>query len=198
MALVDFYQQSLLFNFPPPDPHFHYGFLRQSATRFVADEDPADVLRYHSVFVDTQTFIQSILRVPANWKTQWAPVIRAVKRNPDFMRHYLQHCTLHSKHLQPAEESDYESLVFMHDATLRVAFPTNLVPPCTPPSPTQLIHIVDDGTYCVLNDGSSIPRLIGKGKDTKIPHGSSQLTGNRRNPILEQQASPRLFENSIW
>lgn len=156
MALVDFYQRSLLFNLPPPDLRFRYGFWRQSAIRFVADDDPTDVLRYHSVFVDTQTFIQSIPHTPANRKSQWEPVIRVVKRNPDFVGHYLQHFTFHRKHLQPAEESDYESLVFMHDATLRVAFPTNLGPPCTPPPPMQSIHIVDDGTYCILNDGSSI------------------------------------------
>ena len=166
MALVDFYQQSLLFNLLPPDPHLCHGFQRQPATRFVADGDPANDLRHHSVFVDTKIFIRSILHAPADWKTRWAPAIRVVKENPDFIRHHLQHCALHKEKRPEPAKSNYQSLVSMHDATLHVAFPTNLTPPYPPSSPAQLIHIVDDGTSgCVLNKGNSIPRLIAKGKD---------------------------------
>jgi len=176
MAFVNFYQQSMLLNLPPHDPNLHYGFPEGSATRFVALGDPADDLEDHSVFVDIDVFMQTVLHAPADWKAQWAPAIHAVKRNPDFMNHYLEYCFRHKKRYPELEESHYEPLLLMNDATLRVAFPATLDQdtPSVPLPLMELVHIISDGTSgCVLNEGSSIPQLVTKGKTTQIPHDRS-------------------------
>ena len=163
MAFVDFYRQSNLFNLQPRDPNLPSGFLKGPATRFVNDGDPADHLEKHSVFVDIQDFAKSVLHVPADWKARWEPAIHTVKRNPDFMNHYLEYRARHEKEYAQPEERHYEPLLLMNDAILRVAFPTISSRDTTSaPFPlTQFIHIVDDGSsYPVLNDGSSIPRLV--------------------------------------
>lgn len=192
MAFVDFYQQSTLFNLPPHDPNLHYGFLKRSTTRLVADGDPANDLEDKSVFVDIEVFIKSVLHAPVDWKTQWAPVIHMVKRNPDFMKHYLEHRVLHKKKYAEPEESHYEPLLLMNDATLRVAFPATLSQD-TPLPLTQLVLIVDDGIPgCVLNEGSSIPQLVAKGTVTQISHDCFQLTGNRGTSTLKPHEIHRL------
>ena len=172
MALVGFYKQFSLSGARPHDANLFSGLL-VDATRLVEDGDPTDDLEDHSVFVDIEDFMKSVLHVPADWRAQWGPVIRLVKRDPDFMKHYLEYRVLHGKkHPQP-EESHYESLLLMNNATLRVAFPAIFSQDVTSaPLPLmQLVHIVDDGSSdYVLNDGNSIPQLVTESKVTRIPH----------------------------
>ena len=105
MAFVDFYQQSGLFDLPPRHSHLPSGSLQKFTTRFATDGGPAYDLRSHSVFVDIQPYMQSVLHAPADWKAQWTPVIHAVKRNPDFMNHYFENRTCHkNKHEEPKKE----------------------------------------------------------------------------------------------
>ena len=163
MAFVDFYQQSSLFDLPPHHPRLPFGFLQKFTTRFAIDGGPAYDLRNHSVFVDIQPFMQSVLHAPADWKTQWAPVIHAVKRNPDFVNHYFEHRTCHkNKHEEP-EESHYKSLLLMNDVTIRVAFPAILSQDthATSLPSTQLVHIVVDDEWSdrVLNEGGLNPPI---------------------------------------
>jgi len=171
MAFVDFYQQSILFGLPSNNPDIHYAFLQGPTTRWVPDGDPAGDLEDHSVVVDIEAFIKSVLHAPADWRVRWAPIIHAVKRNPDFMEHYFQHCAHHKRKYDKPEESDYESLLLMNDAALRVAFPFTPSQgiPSTPLPLTQLVHLVDDGSSTrVLKESSSVPRLGTNGKVTRI------------------------------
>jgi len=67
MALVDFYQQSILFTLQPHGPNLHSDLLQGSATtRLVADGDPADDLEDHSIFVGIEDFMKSVLHIPAD------------------------------------------------------------------------------------------------------------------------------------
>ena len=172
MALVDFYQQSILFPLRPQGPNLRSSLLRESATtRLVADGDPADDLEDHSIFIDIEDFMKSVLHVPSDWRARWGPVIHAVKRNPDFMKHYLESRVLHEKEYTEPEERYYEPFLLMNDVTLRVAFPATFSQdtPSTPHPLTQLVHIVNDGSSdCVLNEGSSIPKLVTEGNATRI------------------------------
>lgn len=195
MAFVDFYQQSTLFNLPPHHPDPPPDLLQGSATRSVAIGNPADDLEDHSVFVDIEIFIKSVLHAPADWKAEWGSIIHSVKRNPDFMKHYLNYRTHHKKCAE-REESRYKLLLLMNDVIVRVAFPATLYrdTPSTPLQLTQLVHVVDDGSSdCVLNEANSIPRLITKGKVTRIPYVYFWLTGNRRKYILRP-----LLANFTW
>jgi len=88
MVLVDFYQQSRLFN-RPHNPNPPSDFLTGPATRPVYDGVPSDDLGQDGVFVDIEDFVESVLHVPADWRARWGPVIRAVERNPGFTKHYF-------------------------------------------------------------------------------------------------------------
>ena len=90
MALVDFYRQSGLFN-RPHNPNPPSDFLTGSTTRLVYDGAPSDDLKQHGVFVDIEDFMKSVLHVPADWRARWGPVIRVVKCNPDFTKHYFKY-----------------------------------------------------------------------------------------------------------
>jgi len=170
MAFIDFSQQSSLFN-QPHHPNRLSDFLTGSTTRLAYDGDPSDDLEEHSVFIDIEDFMKSVLHVPADWRARWGPAIRAVKHNPDFMKHYLRYPVPHEKDCAEHEE-EYEPLLLMNEAILRTAFPTVLSQQATPtPLPlSQLVHIVDDGPYdCIVDDGSFIPRLITEGKVSGFP-----------------------------
>jgi hypothetical protein len=173
MALVDFYRHSSLFNLRPHDQNPPSGFLTGSTTHIVEDGDPADDLEDHSVFIGIEDFMKFILHIPSDWRAQWGPVVRSVKRDPAFMKHYLEYRIRHKKRCAEPEESHYESLLLMNDATLRTAFPAILGrdSASTPLLLTQLVHIVDDdgSSDRVLEDGSSIPQLIVEGRVTRIP-----------------------------
>ncbi|KAF9648771.1 hypothetical protein BDM02DRAFT_2074741 [Thelephora ganbajun] len=129
-----------------------------------------------------------ILRVPTDWKEQWGSVIHAVKRNPHFMKHYLEYRIRHEREYVEPEESHYEPLLLMNNIILRAAFPTtcNQDPIPTSLSLTQLIHIVDDGSSgCVLNDGGSSPHLIKEHSLSK----STQFPDSMREPPKEAISS---------
>ena len=131
------------------------------------DPDPAYDLKNHSVLVDIECFMRSVLHIPPDWRTQWGPVIHAIKRNPDFMKHYLDYWVLHEKEIEELESRHYEPLLLMSDITLRGAFPTTFSENRTsaPPPLTQFIHILEDSSpHRVLNDGKSSPHLATKGK----------------------------------
>ena len=187
MAFVDFYHQSSLFN-RPRDLNLPSNSPTGSTARLVYNGDPADDLEDHGVFVDIEDFMGSVLHIPADWRARWGPVIHAVKRNPDFMKHYLKHRSRHENEYAKPEESHYESLLLMNDIIVRAAFPTVPSQGATP-TPLllrQFVHIVDDGSSdCILDDGSFIPRLVAKGKVTRTLHVYPPLTGNRRTPILK-------------
>ena len=182
MALVDFYQQSSLFNLGPHDPNLPSGFLNGSTSHLEYNGDPGGDLENHGVFVDIEYFMETVLHVPADWRTQWGPIIRAAKGGPDFMKHYLEHRVRHKKIHPRPKESHYESLLLMNDATIRAAFPTVISQDATStPVPLgRFVHIVDDGSSdSILNHGSLMPRLIAKGKVARISCVCLQLTGNR-------------------
>ena len=166
MAFVNLYEQSSLFN-QLHDPNPHSSLLTGSTTRLAYDGDPAEDLEDNGVFVDIEDFMGSVLHVPADWRARWAPAIHAVKRNPDFMKHYLEHCSRQESEYAKPKEGHYESLLLMNDITVRAAFP--IVPSqgtnTTPPLFEQFVHLVDDGSSdCILDDESLIPRLIAEGK----------------------------------
>ena len=72
----------------------------------------------------------------------------------------------------------------MNEVTIRTAFPTDLggQTTSTPLPLTQLVHIVDYGpSDFILNDGSSIPRLVTEGKVARIP--TSLSTSDREQEI---------------
>jgi len=162
MALVDFFRQSNLFN-RPHDPNTPSDLLITSTSRLLHDGDPAGDLEDHSVFVDIEDFMKSVLHVPSDWRTQWGPVIRAVKQNPYFVKHYRGYRVRRERKRDEPEEK-YRSLLMMNDATIRAAFPSFLGRGATsaPLQLRQFVHIVHDGSSadCILEDGSSIPRLI--------------------------------------
>ena len=169
MALVDFYQRSSWLG-RPHDPNPPSDFLAESTTGLVYSGDPADDLEKHSVSVDIEDFMRSVLHVPVDWRARWGSVIHAVKRNPDFRGHYFDY-RVRCKKRCPEPEKNYEPLLLMNDATIRAAFPTvlarNTISP--PPPSAQFIHIVDGGSSdCILDDGSSIPRLVNEGELTRI------------------------------
>ena len=138
------------------------------------------------MFVDIEDFMGSVLHILADWRARCGPVIHAVKRNPDFMKHYLEHRSRH-ENTKP-EESHYESLLLMNDIIVRSAFPTVHSQGATP-TPLllrQFVHIVDGGSSdFLLDDGSLIPRLVTKGKVTRTLHVYPPLTGNRRTSTLK-------------
>lgn len=167
MAFVDFYQHSSLFNFgggnTDPLPSFAY----DSTMRLIDDPHPACDLKDHSVLVDIECFMRSVLHIPPDWRTQWGPVIHAIKRNPDFMKHYLEYWVLHSREIEELESSHYEQLLLMNDIALREAFPTTFDEnkTSTPRPLAQVVHILEDSsTHCVLNDGKSSPHLVTESK----------------------------------
>ena len=193
MAFVDFYHQSSLFN-RPRDSNLSSDSPTGSTTRLAYNGDPADDLEDHGVFVDIEDFMRSVLHIPADWRARWGPVIHAVKRNPDFMKHYLKHRSRHENEYAKPEESHYESLLLMNDIIVRAAFPTVSSQGATPtPLPLrQFVHIVDDGSSdCILDDGSLIPRLVAKGKVMRTLCIYHPLTGNRRTSTFELCPPPR-------
>jgi len=192
MAFVDFYQQSSPFNLTPHDPTPPSSSLGESTTQ-AYNRDPAYDLEDHGVFVDIEDFMVSVLHVPADWRVEWGPVIHNVKRNPDFMKHYLKHRDRHEKKYTEPKESHYESLLLMNDVAIRTAFPTALGQDTnsTQLPLTQFVHIIDGG--CILNDGSLIPRLITKGKATQIPRICPHLTGGRRLSTPESRPISQLL-----
>ena len=147
------------------------------------------------MLVYIEDFMKSILHAPADWRARWGPVIRAVKRNPDFMRHYLEYRVRHEKQCTELEEN-YEPLLLMNDVTLRAAFPTVLGSDTASTSLplTRFVHIVDvrPSDY-EPDDGSSIPRLITGGKATRFPHACSHLTRSRRMSTSESHPTPGLL-----
>ena len=103
-----------------------------------------------------------------------------MKCNPDFTKDYFKYYVCQEEQDTESEE-DYEPLLRMNDVTIRTAFPTALSGQTTASLPlTQLVHIVDYGPLdCILNDGSSIPRLVTEGEVARIPPRLPRLTGNR-------------------
>jgi len=187
MAFVDFYQQSSLFN-QPHHPTPPSSSLKGSTTHPAYNGDPTDDLENQGVFVDIEDFMGSVLHVPVDWRAQWGPVIHTVKRNPDFMKHYLKYRSGHWNEYAEPEESHYEPLLLMNDITVRTAFPTARSQGATPTPllSRQFVYIVDDGSCdCILDDGSLIPQLIVEGKVTRILHVCLQLTGNRKASTLK-------------
>ena len=85
-------------------------------------EDYEDYIREDlssRVFVDFEVFMKSVLHVPADWKTQWGPVIEAVKADQEFREHHEGYCRQCDKSGSP-EKSFYDPLRNTANAVLRV------------------------------------------------------------------------------
>ena len=102
------------------------------------------------------------------FRTQWGPVIHAVKRNPDFIKHSIEYRVILEKEHE-LKGRHYEPLLMMNHATLRVEFSATLSQDATPPPIplTRPIYTIDDwSSECTLEDGSSIPHLVLEGNIT--------------------------------
>lgn len=173
MALVDFYQQSNLLSPQPRDLKPLHSFLEGSNPLVMPDGHPNYELEDHSVFINIEGFMRTILRVPADWKTQWGPAIHTVKHNPDFLKHCLDYGICRKKERAEPHESYHASLLLMNEAAIRVAFPAtrNQDAAPTPPPLSQLVRIVDDWSDdCMLEDGRFIPHVAFKGEVTRTPN----------------------------
>jgi len=90
--------------------------------------------------------MKSVLHVPTDWRMQWGLVIRAVKQNPNLVKHYRGYRVRRERKGDEHEEK-YRSLLMMNDAALRAAFPSVLgrVATSAPLQLRQFIHIVHVG-----------------------------------------------------
>ena len=69
------------------------------------------------VFVDYGVFLEYVLHVPKDWKTQWKPVIATIVADPTFRQHYKEYIG-HSNGSTTREELFYEPLAGMANAVL--------------------------------------------------------------------------------
>jgi len=69
------------------------------------------------VFVDYGVFLEYVLHVPKDWKTQWKPVIETIAVDPTFRQHYEEYIG-YSNGSTTREELFYEPLAGMANAVL--------------------------------------------------------------------------------
>ena len=106
---------------------------RGSSARQKQEEDTDQVGRYKRedyddyiredlqsrVFVDFEIFMKHVLHVPDDWKTQWEPVIKAVKADSSFKSHHKEYCQ-HCDESSSQEVSFYKPLMNTANAVLDV------------------------------------------------------------------------------
>jgi len=125
-------------------------------------EDYEDYIREDlrgRVFVDFEVFMKSVLHVPGDWETRWAPAIEAVKANDEFKKHHKEYtdCCASSGSL---ERPFYDPLVNTANAVLNVLSQTRFDD--IPSKVAQYYHVNDPKRIRggVINKANLSPDLV--------------------------------------
>ncbi|KAF9789753.1 hypothetical protein BJ322DRAFT_1105614 [Thelephora terrestris] len=131
------------------------------------------------VFVDFETFLQSALHVPRDWRTLWGPAIEAVKANKEFRKGKTEYCK-QCNDGGSVEKPFYEPLMETANAVLDVVSASKFDGISGTP---QYYHVNDRGKLQggVINNSDLSPDLVVLHKGCQATE-DSQTTGELRPP----------------
>lgn len=115
--------------------------------------------RRHRVFISIEDFMERVLHIPADWRTQWGPTIRGIKADPLF--EYCHGSYSNQCMTTGCKEAEfYQLLVNMMNEILRLAC-TSTLESVRPKTPQR--YVVNDPKkvlFGVLDEASLSPDIV--------------------------------------